>query len=66
MVALSFASDGEANAFYKIATTAVANRTKRRQERRSRKFSPEKNETGQDNGYDSGVQLRNPTTGGEY
>lgn len=61
MVALSFASDDEANNFYKTATQTVANRTKRR---RSRKFSPTKTEATQENGYDSGVILRNPRTGG--
>lgn len=31
MVALNFASDAEANTFYKIATTTISNRIKRRQ-----------------------------------
>lgn len=57
MVALSFASDAEANIFYKTATATVINRTKRR---RSRKFSPTKAETNQENGVDSSVLLRNP------
>lgn len=57
MIALSFATDAEASAFHKTATT---NRTKRRQDRRSRKFSPPKhNDVSQDNGYESGVVLRN-------
>lgn len=59
MVALSFASDAEANFFYKTATTTVANRSKRR---RSRKFSPTNNEQSKENGieYSQGM-TRNPT-----
>lgn len=37
MVAMSFASDAEANLFYKIATTTVNNRMRKRHERKSRK-----------------------------
>lgn len=59
MVALSFASDAEANFFYKTATTTVANRSKRR---RSRKFSPTNIEQIKENGIDSSqVMPRNPT-----
>lgn len=58
MVALSFASDAEANFFYKTATTTVANRSKRR---RSRKFSPNHNEQSKENGIDSGQMMsKNP------
>lgn len=56
MVALSFASDAEANVFYKTVTATIANRQKKR---RSRKFSPTKTDGSQDAGYDSGVVLRN-------
>lgn len=56
MVALSFASDAEANVFYKTVTATIANRQKKR---RSRKFSPIKADGNQDAGYDSGVVLRN-------
>lgn len=62
MVALSFASDAEANVFFKTVTATVANRSKKR---RSRKFSPIKTDGGQDTGYDSGVVLRNPNSTGE-
>lgn len=65
-MALSFASDAEANVFYKTTTTTVSNRSKRRQDRRSRKFSPAKTETSQDNGYDSGVVLRSQPATGNY
>lgn len=61
MVALSFASDAEANIFFKTVTATVANRSKKR---RSRKFSPTKNDGSQDTGYDSGVVLRNQNSTG--
>lgn len=61
MVALSFASDAEANNFYKSVTTTIANRSKKR---RSRKFSPTKTDSSQDTGYDSGVVLRNQNSTG--
>lgn len=62
MVALSFASDAEANIFYKTVTATIANRSKKR---RSRKFSPTKTDGGQDTGYDSGVVLRNQNSTGK-
>lgn len=64
MVALSFASDAEANIFYKTVTATIASRTKKR---RSRKFSPAKqqSEGSQDTGYDSGVVLRNQNSTGK-
>lgn len=62
MIALSFASAAEANSFYRIATNTISNRTKR-QERRSRKFSPHKNEFAPEE-YDSGVGLRNAAGAG--
>lgn len=61
MVALSFASDAEANIFYKSVTATIANRSKKR---RSRKFSPTKTDGSQDAGYDSGVVLRNQNSTG--
>lgn len=62
MVALSFASDAEANIFYRTVTATIANRSKKR---RSRKFSPPKTDGSQDTGYDSGVVLRNQNSTGE-
>ncbi|XP_055313084.1 actin nucleation-promoting factor WASL-like isoform X2 [Sitodiplosis mosellana] len=61
MVALSFASDAEANIFYRTVTATIANRSKKR---RSRKFSPTKIDGSQDTGYDSGVVLRNQNSTG--
>lgn len=61
MVALSYASDAEANIFYKTVTATIANRSKKR---RSRKFSPTKTDGSQDTGYDSGVVLRNQNSTG--
>lgn len=62
MVAMSFASDAEANIFYKTVTATIANRSKKR---RSRKFSPTKTDGSQDTGYDSGVILRNQNSTGK-
>lgn len=62
MVALSFASDAEANIFYKTVTATIASRQKKR---RSRKFSPTKTDGSQDTGYDSGVVLRNQNSTGK-
>lgn len=62
MVALSFASDAEANMFYKTVTATIVNRSKKR---RSRKLSSSKTDGSQDMGYGSqdtaysGVVLRN-------
>lgn len=61
MVALSFASDAEANIFYKTVSATIANRQKKR---RSRKFSPTKGDSNQDGNYDSGVVLRNQNSTG--
>lgn len=41
MVALSFASNAETNAFYKTATTTATNRTKRRHGKGNRQHSNE-------------------------
>lgn len=62
MVALSFASDSEANIFYKSVTATIANRSKKR---RSRKFSPTKTDGGHVTGYDSSVVLRNKNSTGK-
>lgn len=66
MVALSFASDNEANSFYKTATTTITNRSKRRQDRRSKKYPPDKTDSTQDNGHDFGGVLRNQTKTGNF
>lgn len=61
MVALSFASDAEANLFYKTVSNTIANRSKKR---RSRKLSPTKTDGSQDTGYESGVVMRNKNSTG--
>lgn len=61
MVALSFASDAEANIFYKTVTATIANRSKKR---RSRKFSPTKTDGSHNTAYDSNVVLRNQNSTG--
>lgn len=55
MVALSFASDAEANVFFKTATATVSNRSKRR---RSKKFSPTRSV---DNGYNGSIAPQKPS-----
>lgn len=55
MVALSFASDAEANVFFKTAIATVSNRSKRR---RSKKFSPTRSV---DNGYNGSIAPQKPS-----
>lgn len=61
MIALNFASDTEANNFYKVAASTVVNRTRKRQDRRSRRFSPVKNDGsgGREEFDSSNVAFRN-------
>lgn len=55
MVALNFASDAEAGAFFKTAVATVSNRAKRR---RSKKFSPTRTV---DNGFNGSIASQKPS-----